>query len=109
MPAATWWGHQGIPEPHSDVPHPSESGEQLNTEETRDLLGATALSATKGVAISNSQCSVSPAFPAFTTQSTMDEITALLAEANQLKLKQDFEASMKNTYLMAFPSTLTIA
>lgn len=34
----------------------------------------------------------------------MDEIPALLVEANRQKLKQDFEVSMKNTYLMVFPS-----
>lgn len=39
----------------------------------------------------------------------MDEIPTLLAEANQLKLEEDIEGSMKNTYLMAFPSTGTIA
>lgn len=38
----------------------------------------------------------------------MDEILALLCEANQLKLEQDIEVSMKNTHLMAFPSTGTI-
>lgn len=46
-------GYQGLPGAHSDVPQPSKNGEQLNTEDTRDLSGATALSATKGVAISN--------------------------------------------------------
>lgn len=39
----------------------------------------------------------------------MDEIPALLCEANQLKLEQDTEVSMKNTYLIAFPSTVVIA
>lgn len=39
----------------------------------------------------------------------MDEIPAQPVEANKLKLKQDFEVSMKNMYLMAFPSTVTIA
>lgn len=39
----------------------------------------------------------------------MDEILALLCEANQLKLERDIEVSMKNTCLMAFPSTGTIA
>lgn len=39
----------------------------------------------------------------------MDEILALLCEANQLKLEQGIEVLMKNTYLMAFPSTGTIA
>ena len=37
----------------------------------------------------------------------MDEIPALLIEANRLKQKQDFDVSMKNTYLMAFPSMVT--
>lgn len=39
----------------------------------------------------------------------MDEIPALLCEVDQPKLEQDIEVSMKNTYLMAFPSTSTIA
>lgn len=37
----------------------------------------------------------------------MDEIPAQPVEANRLKPKQDFEVSMKNMYLMAFPSTVT--
>lgn len=41
--------------------------------------------------------------------SMMDEIPALLCEVDQPKLEQDIEVSMKNTYLMAFPSTSTIA
>ncbi|RLW02004.1 hypothetical protein DV515_00007578 [Chloebia gouldiae] len=39
----------------------------------------------------------------------MDEIPALPCEANQAKLEQDTEVLIKNTYLMAFPSTSTIA
>lgn len=38
----------------------------------------------------------------------MDEIPAQAVKANRLKLMQDFEVSMKNMYLMAFPSTVTI-
>lgn len=39
----------------------------------------------------------------------MDGIPALSCEANQPKLEQDIEVSVKNTHLMAFPSTSTIA
>ena len=39
----------------------------------------------------------------------MGEIPLLLVEANRQKLKQDFEVSMKNISLMAFPSTVTVA
>lgn len=38
MPAAARWGAPGFPGGHSDAPQPSENREQLNTEETRDLV-----------------------------------------------------------------------
>lgn len=90
---------------------PLKTGSSLTQRKLRS--GAIAPSATEGVAIFNqSQCSLPPAFPDFFPSflfSTMNEILTLLAEANQLKLEKDTEGSMKNTYLIAFPSTGTIA
>lgn len=56
-----------------------------------------------------SQHSVPPVFLAFSAQNVMDEILALPVEANWLKPDEDFEVSMKNMYLMAYPSTVTMA
>lgn len=39
----------------------------------------------------------------------MDEISVLQVETNQVKLKQDFDVSVMNKYLMAFHSMVTIA
>lgn len=37
------------------------------------------------------------------------KILPLPVEANRLKLEEHFEVSMKNTYLMAYPGTVTTA
>lgn len=111
MPAAAQWGAQGAPGAHSDVPQPSEDREELNTEETRDLVQQLQVPPRSGYfrqPVLTATCLSNFFFPKGFC-STMDEIPALPCEANQLKVEQGIEVSMQNTYFMAFPSTGTIA
>lgn len=103
MPAVAWWGAQGSLRCATAL---WKQGATSHRGNHRDLVHQ--LQVPPKEWIFQSQCSLPPAFPPFffcqVIFSMMDEIPALLCEANQLKLEQDVEVSMKLPILWLFPA-----